>query len=291
MTTIHPLPMPDGTFRADLHLHTTASDGAQSPKEVVHGAKQAGMNLIAITDHDTLYGLPEALAAGKAAGLGILPGIELSCGQGEEVHILGYGVRAEDPVLTGFLQQQLAGRQARMLEMLDRLSDLGVHIEPDETRSGDTPFMGRMNLAYAMVEHGYVSSADEAFDRYLSPGRPGYVPRKRVSVAEGAATLAGTKAIVVLAHPARSGLDVQTLPALLPEWTEAGLAGIEAYHLSHNAKTAAAYDRLARRYGLLVTGGSDSHGREDGAKVGAHLPMWRSVREDTEALIARLPSS
>lgn len=272
----------------DLHLHTTASDGAYTPEEMVLRAVRVGMDMIAITDHDTVDGVQSALAAGKKAGIAVVSGIELSAGQGEEVHLLGYALDPGDPALSAFLQAQLRGRQARTLAMLDRLRAMGMPVTPQEASSKGTAFMGRVNLAYAMVARGYVASANEAFDRYLNPGKPAFVPRERIGVAAGIEALTSFGATVVLAHPGRMRMDRQTLAMLLPEWMEAGLAGLEAHHASHGEADRLYYDRLARKEGLLITGGSDCHGRQDGAQIGDHLRGWRSMNADTEAWIARI---
>ncbi|MDL2319498.1 hypothetical protein LJC74_10605, partial [Eubacteriales bacterium OttesenSCG-928-A19] len=192
--------------------------------------------------------------------------------------------------LNAFLRGQLAQRQARTLEMLERLAAMGMELPAAEATSAGTGFMGRMPLADAMARRGYVRTAQEAFERYLNPGRPAYVSRKRVDVTEGVAALSSFGAVVVLAHPGRLRMDPQQLSALLPEWIEAGLSGLEAYHASHDAATCGRLDRLARRHGLLVTGGSDSHGRPAGAAIGDHLRAWHSIAEDVDALLARLTS-
>lgn len=273
---------------ADLHLHTTASDGLWDAGETVRRAKAFGLTLIAITDHDITSSVPRGIAEGIRQGIQVLSGIELSCGHGEEIHLLGYGFDPEDEALAAFLAGEIRNRQERMHRMLAKLRKMDIHIEPSETGNADTPFMGRMNLASAMVAHGYAKSVADAFSRYLSPGKPGFVPRQRLSVTEGIRTLEGLGAIAVLAHPGRSGLTMELLPQLLPQWQEAGLAGVEAYHASHLPAVAVQYDRLARRHGLLVTGGSDCHGRPDGAQIGDHLPMWRQMQEDVAALMLRL---
>lgn len=278
-------------LRADLHLHTTASDGALSPREMVAAAARAGMTHIAITDHDTPAGLQEALIAGADMGLVVVSGIELSCGGGEEVHVLGYGLDPDSPALAHFLDTQMQSREIRMLAMLQRLAAIGLPVDEAQVRSEDTGFMGRMNLADAMCRLGYVASTTEAFDRYLGPGKAAFVPRERISVAEGIAALRSFGAAAVLAHPGRLQMDKGTLTALLPEWIDAGLAGIEAYHSSHDSADRRYFDRMARTRGLLVTGGSDSHGRPGGAQIGEHLRNWPRMAEDAAALLASLQAN
>lgn len=267
-------------------MHTTASDGALAPEAVVKAAAQAGMTIISITDHDTIGGVNRALAAGERTGLPMLSGIELSTGETEEVHILGYGVRPGDEALHAFLSAQMVARRERMLTMLDRLRALEKPVEPEDMEAAEDGFAGRLNLARAMARRGYVASAAEAFARYLSPGKPAYVPRARPTVPAGIEALRRAGSVVSLAHPGRLSMDAHTLGLRLPGWIEAGLQGIEAYHSSHTAAQANAYARLARRQRLLTTGGSDFHGMEGGAQIGCHLRHWRTVKEDVAALLA-----
>lgn len=279
--------MNEQLWRADLHLHTTASDGAQTPENMVRAAKVTGMNLIAITDHDTVGGLRKAIAMGNAVGLQVLSGIELSTGLTAEIHLLGYGLDPDNPQIGAFLEDQIIRRQNRSLAMLERLRLLGMPIDATEIQSDDG-FMGRMNMAYAMVKRGYVNTADEAFTRYLQEGKPAFVPRERVLAAEGIRLLQSSGAVPVLAHPGRIALSTDAVLALLPEWIDAGLAGIEAYHASHSRAARDLYHGYARRHGLMVTGGSDSHGRADGVQIGDHLPDWQTMQADVTALLAYL---
>lgn len=275
---------------ADLHLHTTMSDGLLSPEDMVQSAKQAGMKLVAVTDHDTVAGVKAAIRAGEAQGITVIPGIELSCGRGEEIHLLGYGFDPDGEGLNLFLQEQLRWRQERMLSMLDRLAAIGLLVPAVEATRPETGFIGRMPLADAMIHRGYVQTTQEAFDRYLNPGRPAYVPRKRVDVSRGIEALSSFGALAVLAHPGRLQMDTGTFASLLPEWIEAGLSGLEAYHASHDPATRDRLDRMARANGLLITGGSDSHGRPEGVAIGDHASAWRSMAGDVSALITRLES-
>lgn len=254
---------------------------------LVQKAVQARMDLIAVTDHDTVAGVREALTEGAAQGIQVLSGIELSVGQGQEIHLLGYGLNPENASLLTFLETQLASRRERSLAMVEKLAAMGIIIDPAEAQGVDPRFMGRMPLAQALVRRGYADSVRDAFSRYLNADRPAFVPRERVGVAEGIGLLRSFGATVVIAHPGRSGLD-DRFTELLPEWQEAGLAGIEAYHAQHNAMQRKFYDRIARERGLLVTGGSDSHGVPGGTQIGDNLSAWNTVRGDSEALLARL---
>lgn len=277
-------------MRADLHLHTTASDGAMTPTEMMNAAADAGMQIVSVTDHDTAEGVAESLFAGGARGLTVIPGIELSVGGAEEIHLLGYGLDAKDARLRAFLCDQLTERRERMYKMLGRLRALGMDIAPAET--GDGRFMGRVNLARALEKHGHVKSVREAFDRYLNVGGPAYVPRRRIETPRGIEMLKSFGLIVSLAHPGRMKMDGLALSARLPGWVDAGLDGIEAYHASHAEADARRFDRMARGLGLLVTGGSDCHGQgPESARIGAHLRLWRTAEADVQALLARLQGS
>lgn len=281
-------------MRADLHLHTCYSDGAKTPTEMIHCAKALGMDVIAITDHDNVGGLPEAAQAARTEGIAVLPGVELSVGAEREIHVLAYGVDADDPKTQAFFEAEMEIRRERTLAMLEKLAARGIVISPEETGKRG-PFMGRMYLAEAICRKGYAESVRDAFNRYIGENAPCYAPRRRKSVPEGIRGLRDLGAVPVLAHPARSGISPEALERRLNEWMDAGLAGIEAWHASHMTVDAQRFERLARRNGLLVTGGSDCHGRanESGGRgshagIGEQLEGWKTVREDADALLERM---
>jgi predicted metal-dependent phosphoesterase TrpH len=281
--------MPDAPLRADLHLHTHASDGSLSPAEMMRLAKAAGMAVVAVTDHDTVSGVAEAAKAAQALGLALIPGLELSVGDAEEVHLLAYGLPPESPALGALLDAMMQRRRARMETILGNLRALGLLLSAEEVTAPDGRFMGRMNTARAMVKRGYAASVHVAFDRYLNPGSSGYAPATRLSIPEGIAQLTGLGAVVSLAHPGRLNIPEAIWTARLPGWMAAGLSAIEAYHPSHPEGDALRYDRLARRQGLLVTGGSDCHGALPGhSGIGDHLRPWRTMRADVAALLERI---
>lgn len=282
--------MPEA-FKADLHLHSNASDGVLSPGEMVRQAAQAGMRVIAMTDHDTAAGVAEAICKGKALGITVLPGIELTTGGSEEIHLLGYGIDPDDIEFQAFMNSQLSERCERMRIMLGRLEKLGMAIPVEEFAPKDTGpgFMGRMNLARSMVTHGYVSTVREAFALYLDVGKPIYVPRVRIETSGGIELLRSFGAVVCLAHPGRMRMDRQIFGVRLPIWMEAGLEGLEAYHASHTDAEAFFYDKAAREKGLLVTGGSDCHGKAgESAWIGDHASAWRTMESDVLSLMERM---
>ncbi len=244
-------------MRIDLHTHTTASDGFLSPAGLVRAVQAAGVEVLGVTDHDTVDGLAEVEAVATAAGVRLVPGIELSAYWRQvELHILGYFLDPTDPTLAAFLQRTRGARLERLHAMISRLFRLGLSVSPEEVlaeaRDGT---VGRPHLARVLVRHGFVASTDEAFDRYLATDRPAYVPRPDVSVADAIRVIHGAGGIASLAHPGLHDRD-----DALPELLAAGLDAIEVYHPNHTPPKTARYRRLAAARRLLVTGGSDFHG-------------------------------
>lgn len=263
------------TGAADLHLHSHYSDGSFPPAEVVRRAKAAGLAAVALTDHDTVDGLPEFFAAAAAAGLTALPGVELSVDEADrEIHLLGYLFRWEDAALRAALRRFAAERRVRAGAMLSRLQAMGVRIPMEAVeRAAGKGTLGRPHVAAALVEAGAVRSVQEAFDRYLARGKPAYVPRSGFTAAEAIAAVREAGGIPVLAHPVRSGL-LGEVPRLVP----LGLRGLEGYHTGHDAADTLAVCRVAEEHGLLVTGGSDCHGEIKGeVLVGRVRLPWEHV--------------
>jgi len=250
----------------DLHVHSSASDGLLSPPALIRAAGAAGIEVIGLTDHDTVDGLAAAAEAARAAGVLLVPGIELSAYWGRvEFHILGYGLDPADPALTGFLRGTREARHARMRAMLSRLFAMGIPIpEAEVFEAAFNGNVGRPHLARALVRHGVVESTDEAFDRYLGADRPAYVPRPDVTAERAIAAIRRAGGLALLAHPGLQNRD-DALPALIA----AGLEGLEAYHPKHNYGMAKRYRRMAAQRGLLVSGGSDFHGTPSGDHAAA----------------------
>lgn len=255
-------------MQADLHVHTTASDGVDKPEEVVARARSIGLGAVAITDHDTLEGIEPALVAGRINGIEVLPGIELgSEHRGEEIHILGYLMDLDNDEFLDKLTVFRNSRVDRMVKMVEKLRHMGISVNMSmvETIAG-TGSMGRPHLAEAMVESGFVANLSEAFEKYIGAGKPAYIPRCKLSPWEAVLIIKSAGGVPVLAHP---GLSNTT--KLLGELVAVGLSGLEAYHPVHTREQAAYYHRLAIKYGLVVTGGSDYHGPEH--KAGCRLGM------------------
>jgi 3',5'-nucleoside bisphosphate phosphatase len=242
----------------DLHLHTTASDGTLTPSELVSSARAAGLSVISITDHDTTAGSDAALAPARAAGLQLVPGIEISAvAEGRDVHVLGYFIDTASASLRAFLDRQRQDRVRRVREMHDRLAALGcaIDVAPILADADRGKSVGRPQVAAALVAAGHVRTRDEAFQRYLEFDGAAYVPRCGASPAEVVGIVHGAGGVASLAHPGVTARD-----HLIAPLAATGLDAIEAVHSDHDVPTQARYRALAVSLGLLVTAGSDFHG-------------------------------
>lgn len=257
----------------DLHTHSTASDGTLSPEALVDLAAEKGLTALALTDHDTMAGVPPALARGAACGVHVVPGVELGVeweGAGT-MHILGYFVRYGDPRLEESLAGLRAERRERARRMVARLNELGCVVSFEQVEQiGSGEAIGRPHVARALLESGAVKSLAQAFERYLKRGRPAFVEKEELSPAEGISLLKSSGGIAILAHPATLRLGKKTLARCVEELKEQGLDGLEAFWSGHNAAQVESYTALARRLGLLITGGSDFHGEnKPGVELGS----------------------
>jgi predicted metal-dependent phosphoesterase TrpH len=271
--------------RIDLHTHTTASDGTLTPRELVGKAVQHGVQVLAVTDHDSPVGLAAAGAEAAARPpLEIVPGLEINCDvEGAELHVLGYLVDYHAAWFQEFLQSQRAERAARVHRMAARLAELGMPIDPAEVfaivRDGSP---GRPHVAQVMVQRGYVKSVREAFDKYLHAGGPANVPRHRLTPAEAVAVIRKAQGVPVLAHPGLAHRD-----EMIPDLVEAGLMGIEVYYAEHSPAQTAAYLEMCRRWDLVATGGSDYHGPQSGRSNSPGTPAvpwssWEQLQQRAE---------
>ncbi|MDH4208298.1 MAG: PHP domain-containing protein [Anaerolineae bacterium] len=270
--------------RVDLHIHTSASDGVLSPAEVVRAAVEKGLIAIAITDHDTIDGLDEALAAAAGTGLEVVPGIELSAEHGDqEVHILGYYLDHQDVTLRDKLGLLRRARRERAWKMVGRLAGMGMPVSWELVAqiAGATSAFGRPHIAQALLDAGFVGSMDEAFDRYIGLKGPAYVARYKLSPEEALSVIADAGGVPVLAHPWRR-------EDLVPRLVANGLAGVEAYYPKYSTEESRALAQLAERYGLIATGGSDFHGYGDGAaQLLGQVPLPEGSVERLRALADR----
>lgn len=242
--------------RADLHTHTSASDGLLSPDQLIELALQRGLAAIAITDHDTIDGVSAALSIVER-GLRIVPGVEMSCVvDGVDVHLLGYGIDVTAHRLRDLLAERADERRSRAAAMVDRLAELGVPISIDRfTELAGSGTVGRPHVARALVEAGHVSTIGSAFDRYLGNGRPGFIERPHLTPERALDVIHRAGGAAVLAHP----LSSPGYAAFLPDLVAAGLDGIEVVYPDHNAATRRRLAALADAHGLIATGGSDFH--------------------------------
>ncbi|MBM3212198.1 PHP domain-containing protein [Candidatus Poribacteria bacterium] len=245
---------------ADLHLHTSFSDGTMNPEQLVKEASRLGFSAIAITDHDNLDGIELAISAGKKYGIAIIPGVELSAIYNEEeIHVLGFYIDWLNSKLQGQLLEFRERRVTRAKEMVDKLKNLGVYIEyGDVLKLADSKSVGRPHVAAALVEKGHVSNTSEAFIKYLSNGGPAYIQKKKLSPEDAFAMILNSGGVPVLAHPGMIQEDI--IPDLIPM----GLMGLEAFHPYHNIYVTNYFCELAKYYRLLITGGSDCHGEAKG---------------------------
>jgi predicted metal-dependent phosphoesterase TrpH len=255
-------------MRADLHVHTTASDGAWTPEQVVQAASQGGLDLIAVTDHDTIEGVASAQAQAGKSGIRVLPAIELSTTRnGRELHVLAFMVDVDAPALRAYEQRARGGRLARMEVMVARLRGAGLNVTMEAVLSAaaTTPAsVGRPHLAQALVTAGEVRSLDEAFERYIGDGLPAFEPTALLDPVAGIELARAAGGFAVWAHPPGDLLD-----PLLPELVRAGLRGLEAYRPLSTGEQIRRLERIARSAGLLATGGSDWHSPERNGRLGS----------------------
>lgn len=245
----------------DLHTHTTASDGSLTPKELVTKAKQAGLLAIAVTDHDTVDGVEEAICAGKEAGIEVVGGVELSCDYQREMHIVGLMTDHTNPGLLHALEEQSKKRAVRNGKTLQRLQELGVDITLDEVKRVATGnIWGRAHFARVLCDKGYVSSVKEGFQKYLGSGRPAHINEERFQPEEAIALIRRAGGVPVLAHMHFLKLDLPELEEMLIRLKQAGLMGAEAIYTEYTPEQEAEYTKLIDKLGLLKSGGSDFHG-------------------------------
>ncbi|MBN2058576.1 MAG: PHP domain-containing protein [Candidatus Saganbacteria bacterium] len=249
---------------ADLHIHTYFSDGSESPEAVVELAKKAGLTAIAITDHDVVSGIERAAARGRELGLEVIPGIEFTTeAYDSEIHILGYFIDIKEPRLLEKISRMQKGREERVFKICEKLKELGAPVDPEKvfTLAGHRA-AGRPHVARALIEAGHVRNFREAFNKYLAFHSPAYVSHYKLMPTEAVELIGQAKGLAVYGHPAVSACD-----GIVPELASAGLAGIEVYYSGHDESQTKHYEELARKHGLLMTGGSDFHGSNGGREI------------------------
>lgn len=268
----------------DLHTHTTASDGSMTPAELVRHASRIGLAAVAITDHDTVNGVGEALLEGKKLGVEVIPGVEISVDFSKwdglfcssptelqpkdcqlpsftEMHLLGYFPHGG----YGFIQETLENlrekRDQRNPKIIGKLNEIGFDISMSEVNTPTAGgIIGRPHIAKVMADKGYVANIEEAFDKFLASGRPAYIRKEKLTPAEGICGITEAGGIPVLAHPTHLFMSRDRLDILLGQLAGMGLKGIEAYYTANTSEQTELFLKLARKHCLLVTGGSDFHG-------------------------------
>ena len=253
--------VPSPAVRTDLHSHTNRSDGSHDPADLVEIAAARDVGILAVTDHDTLAGVADAMAAGRAIGVRVVPGIELSIKVPHgSMHLLGYFDEPAPDPLSGLIAGFGETRTERAREMVDRLNDMGVALDWDDVVTGAAGApLGRPHIAEALIRAGHVTERKEAFDLYLADGRPAYVGSDGLGVEEGLQLVRESGGAPVLAHPATLRLDDPHLDPFVGRLKQAGLVGIEVHRPEHTPDQFARYGALARKYGLIPSGGSDYH--------------------------------
>jgi len=250
----------------DLHIHTSASDGTFSPREIVKLAKEKGLKAIGITDHDTIDGNKEAIKEGKEIGLEVVPGVEISVEwEGRPVHILGYYIDLENESLKSTLQNLIDFREERNPQIIKRLNSLGLNISYEDVKmiAGDGTAIGRPHFAQVLVEKGYVKNGDEAFRKYLKRGASAYVEKKRLTPREGIQLIKNAFGITVLAHPFNiDGIKNRDLERVIFQFKGMGIEGLEVFYPLFNPQQTLQLKTFAEKHGLYITGGTDFHGAQ-----------------------------
>lgn len=245
----------------DLHTHSTCSDGTLSPSEVVKLAKEKGLSAIALTDHDTIDGLTEAIEAGKKYGVQVITGIEFSVNTDTEMHMLGLGFNIDCPHIREVLDKMIIEREKRNYIVIEKLAELGMYITIEDILAEATsPVTGRSQIAKAMMKKGYVSSLKEAFDEYLYFGRPVFVERRSISPEKAIELIHKSGGKAFLAHLNQTGKTDEELYNILSNLKKAGLDGIEGYYTEYTEEMSIRYRKMADDLGLILSGGSDFHG-------------------------------
>jgi hypothetical protein len=251
---------------ADLHIHTTFSDGVKTPQEIVSKAKQSGLTAIAISDHDAFGGIEPAMKASNGS-LEIIPAVELSTKiDGLDIHILGYFVDYEDSRLVEEVVTFRKARGTRAEKIVQNLKKMGVRLDfSDVQLQAGEGAIGRPHIARALLDAGYIENQSEAFEHYLHYKSPAYVPKYKIHPIEAFQLILEAGGIPVWAHPGGARSDY-----LIQDFVKNGLMGIEIHHPTHGDRNIKIYEEIAAEYNLLITGGTDFHGRDDDYELGEY---------------------
>lgn len=273
-------------MKPDLHMHTTASDGVLSPRELVAFAASRGVTCMAVTDHDTFAGADSL--RGVETAIPVITGVELSMRDMKGLHLLGYGL-TDAPELRQTVRELAEKRLTRARRMVEKLNETGFQLDYEEIRAACEGTVGRPHIARAMVAKGYIRNTEAAFDKYIGEGKRAYVPNERLLMADALPLLLRNGFVPVLAHPAELEQKDVVLRMLIETWQKQGLMGVEVYHPSQQKRGFAQLDAMVRRMGLLVTGGSDYHCDDNRhGQPGATCVHWKQAEEDLAALQAAM---
>lgn len=266
-------------------MHSAFSDGVLPPRLLAEKAAALGVTIMALTDHDTFAGV-DALK-GEDTPIPVVTGVELSLRDMPGLHLLGYGSRA-DGQLRQVVDDLARKRQHRARQMVANLAAMGLPLDWEDMTRGYAGTVGRAHIARALVKAGYAATVQQAIQRYLAEDKPAYVPGERLSMGEALPLMRASGFVPVLAHPALLGKEPATLHALIAHWQKQGLMGVEVFHPSLMGRTAP-LERMVRRMGLLVTGGSDYHqDGDDHGMPGSICAPWRRPEEDAARLLAAM---
>ena len=244
----------------DLHTHSLKSDGSMTPAEVVREAKKAGLAAIALSDHDTVDGIEEAVDEGKKIGVEVIPAIEFSVQSKTETHILGYFIDYNNPHLKQMMKEVVDLRIERNYVTTQRLNELGFDITLEEVRAlAPNNFVGRAHFARVLMDKGYTQSVKEGFEKYMSVGKYAYCEKQRLTARDAVELIAECGGISFLAHPHLTKLPDEELKEFLAELKNYGLCGIEGYYTDYTPEMQAKYHALAEEMGLMISGGTDFH--------------------------------
>lgn len=276
------------TRHIDLHTHSTCSDGILTPTALLDLAARRRLAAVALTDHDTVAGVAEAVSRGKTNGVEVISGIEVSSRLDDtSLHILGYGIAHEQPEFLTFLAGLQQARQDRNQAMLDRLRDLGIPIRMAELAATAGDQIGRPHFARLLVAKGVCRDSQEAFARYLRRGSPAFVEHIRPPADEVIGHISKAGGVAILAHPASTDPGLEKIPAIVARLKEHGLTGLEAFYPTHSGKVCRALQKIAADHGMLVSGGTDFHGdNPSGVPLGGSaksirvdLNIWEEIRK------------
>jgi predicted metal-dependent phosphoesterase TrpH len=272
----------------DLHVHSTASDGTVPPEDLGAMAKAAGLGAIALTDHDTTAGLDACAAGCRRADVEFVPGVEISCDPGSlsgEMHILGYFIDPQNQTLSKLLAKQETARVQRVPRIVEKLNELGIDVTLDQVQTAAAGAMvGRPHVARVLIDKGYVKTVQDAFVRYLRSDAPAFVPKQRAKAPEAIDAIHAAGGLASLAHASllRCANDAELTQAIA-QLAEAGLDALEAWHDDHTAAMVEKCRAFAKRFDLLITGGSDYHGANKSVALGSQRVPYEVYEQLTQA--------